>query len=120
LECVIIWYIFTIQTKTTKAMTKVWFRCDRKNDKMFVLNSMKEMDYVPMVGDIISTNNDDFQRATFRIKPWIKEKGISKNFVYLEFEVVSRTYSTGLNEWSLICKPTADSLLFLLKNISTR
>lgn len=101
-------------------MTKVWFRCDRKNEKMFVLNSLKEMDYVPMIGDIIETNNNDFQKATFRVKPWKKEKGIIKDNVYLNFKVVSRKYSTSFDEWELICEPTADSLLYLLRNINAR
>lgn len=99
---------------------KVWFRCDRKNDKMFVLNSCKEMDYVPMVGDVIETNHKDFQKATFRVKPWRKEKGKIKDSVYLNFKVVIRKYSTNFNEWELICEPTTESLLFLLQNINTR
>lgn len=98
-------------------MTKVWFRCDRKNENMFVLNSSKEMDYVPMVGDIIETNNKDFQKATFRVKPW--RKGISKDSVYLNFKVVSRKYDTSSNEWELICEPTIDSVLLLLREIKT-
>jgi hypothetical protein len=101
-------------------MTKVCFRCDRKNDKMFILNSSKEMDYVPMVGDIIETNNEDFQKATFRVKPWRKEKGIIKDSIYLNFKVVSRKYATIFNEWELICEPTADALLFLLRNLNAR
>lgn len=101
-------------------MITVWFRCDRKNEKMFVLNSKKEMDYVPMIGDIIETNNNDFQKATFRVKPWRKEKGIIKDSVYLYFRVISRKYSTNFNEWELICEPTTDSLLFLLRSIDTR
>jgi len=101
-------------------MTKVWFRCDRKNDKMFVLNSSKEMDYVPMVGDIIETNNKDFQKATFRVKPWRKEKGIIKDSVYLNFKVVSRKYATNFNKWELICEPTTEALLFLLRNLNAR
>ena len=100
-------------------MTKVWFRCDRKNENMFVLNSSKEMDYVPMVGDIIETNNKDFQKATFRVKPWGKEKGIIKDSVYLNFKVVIRKYNTSSNEWVLICEPTIDSVLLLLGKIKT-
>jgi|SRR5690606_23504907 len=102
-------------------MAKVWFRCDRKNEKMFVLNSSKEMDYVPMIGDIIETNNNDFQKATFRVKPWRKEeKGLLKDKVLLDFKVVSRKYSTRDDVWELICEPTVDSLLYLLKNINAR
>ena len=99
---------------------KVWFRCDRKNNKMFVLNSCKEMDYVPMVGDIIETNNKDFQKATFRVKPFRKEKGRIKDSVFLNFKVVSRKYSTNVDEWEMISEPTIDSLLFLLENINAR
>ena len=101
-------------------MAKVWFRCDRKNDKMFVLNSSKETDCVPMVGDIIETNNKDFQKATFRVKPWRKEKGIIKDSVYLNSKVVSRKYSTNFKESELICEPTTDALLFLLRNLNAR
>lgn len=99
-------------------MTNVWFRCDRKNEKMFVLNSSKKMDYVPMIGDVIRTNNDDFAKATFRVKPWRKEKGVIKDSVHLYFKVISREYSTRSNEWELICEPTVDSLLYLLRNIN--
>ena len=101
-------------------MVKVWFRCDRKNEKMFVLNSLKEMDYVPMVGDIIETNNKDFQKATFRVKPWRNFEKSIKDSIYLSFKVVSRTYSTGFNEWELICEPTTKALLFLLEKIKAR
>jgi hypothetical protein len=100
-------------------MTRVWFRCNRKNDGMFVLNSLKEMDYVPMVGDIIETDNKDFSKATFRVKPWSKEKGrLIKDDIYLNFKVVIRKYNTYRNEWELICEPTTDTILYLLKNIS--
>lgn len=87
---------------------------------MFVLNSIKEMDYIPMVGDIIKTNNKDFYKSTFRVKPYIKNKGIIKDCIVLDFKVVSRSYSTQFNEWVLICEPTTDSLLFLLRNIKVK
>jgi hypothetical protein len=103
-----------------KVMTKVWFRCNGKNETLFRLNSCREIDYVPMVGDIIQTSNKDFQKATYRVKPFNKEKGIAKDAVCLDFKVVKRTYCTSIKEWELICEPTSDSLLFLLKKLDTR
>jgi hypothetical protein len=102
-------------------MSRVWFRCDRKNEKMFVLNQCKEMNYVPLIGDEIETTTKDFMKATFRIKPWVKDKNnkIINNSTYLNFKVISRKYRTSNDEWELICEPTANSLLYLLSNIKT-
>ncbi len=101
---------------------KVWFRCDRKNHKMFVLNSSKEIDSVPLIGDVIETNNKDFSTSTFRVKPYFRDKEykILKNTTHLNFKVISRKYSLYGNEWELICEPTAESLLFLLKRLKAR
>jgi hypothetical protein len=100
-------------------MSKVWFRCDRKNEKMFVLNQCKELNYVPLIGDEIETCVEDFMKATFRIKPWFKDKQYKtiRNSTHLNFKVVSRKYSTHSDTWELICEPTVDSLLYLLSNI---
>ena len=103
-------------------MTKVWFRCDRKNERMFILNTQKEIDYVPVVGDLIKVGNDDFRKASFRVKPYCKDKEPKrlKELVCLDFVVKSRTYLVSHNEWTLICEPTSESLLYLLQNISTK
>ena len=103
-------------------MATVLFRCDRKNEKIFVLNSSKELDYIPIIGDEIETCNNDFTKATFRIKPWLKEKDhISlRNMNYLNFKVISRKYSLQFDEWVLICEPTTDCLLYLLSNIRVK
>jgi len=89
---------------------------------MFVLNSLKEMDYVPIVGDLINTSNKDFQKSTFRVKPWYNDKQhkILKNSTLLRFKVVSRKFDLRFNEWELICEPTPESLLFLLQNLKVR
>ena len=102
-------------------MTKVWFRCDGKNEKMFVLNQCKELSYVPVIGDTIETSVEDFMKATFRIKPWFKDKNYKplKNCTHLDFIVVKRKYSIRFNQWELICEPTTQSLLYLLSNIKT-
>ena len=102
-------------------MSKVWFRCDLKNEKMFVLNQCKEMNYIPLIGDEIETTNEDFIKATFRIKPWIKDKKyILNNSTWLNFKVISRKYIISNDEWELICEPTPKSLLFLLSSIKAR
>jgi hypothetical protein len=102
-------------------MAKVWFRCDGKNSTMFVLNFPKEMDYVPMVGDVINTCNRNFTKATFRIKPFYNDNKnkIVKNYIMLDFKVVERRYDLDSGEWELICQPTSQSLLFNLKNVKT-
>jgi hypothetical protein len=87
---------------------------------MFLLNSLKEIDYVPMIGDEIETCNEDFMKSTFRIKPWFKDKQRKfSNSTYLNFKVISRKYSIRFDTWELTCEPTADSLLYLLSNIKT-
>ena len=96
-------------------MSNVRFICDRKNKNMFILNSLKKMDYVPMIGDEIETSKEDFMKSTFRIKPWFKDE--QDNSTHLNFKVVSRKYSIQFDTWELTCEPTADSLLFLLSNI---
>jgi hypothetical protein len=102
-------------------MATVWFRCDRKNEKMFVLNQRKELNYIPVVGDEIKTCEEDFMKTTFRIKPWskdAKQKSL-KNNTFLDFKVISRQYDLRFNEWKLICEPTAQTLLFLLQRVKT-
>ncbi len=102
-------------------MVSVCFDCDRKNINMFVLHFWKEMDYVPLVGDIIETNKNDFVKTTFRIKPWNKDKKYSniKNCTNLNFRVVSRKYVTYDNQWLITCEPTVESLLYLLSKVKT-
>lgn len=102
-------------------MQKVWFRCDRKNDNMFVLNSCLEMDYIPIVGDTIEPSNKDFMNGTFRVKPWYYDKHNKriKDCIALRFKVVSRKFDLTRNEWELICEPTSESLLYLLRKIKT-
>lgn len=103
-------------------MAKVWFRCNGKNSTMFVLNSLKkDMDYVPLVGDIILTGNSDFQKTSFRIKPWYKDNDNKrlKDSTSLDFKVISRSYSLRFDEWELICEPQSESLVSLLKYIKT-
>lgn len=100
-------------------MVKVWFRCDGRHTKIFQLNSCKEMNYVPVVGDKIATTKKDFMKASFRIKPWSKDdsrKNI-KNETSLDFIVKSRTYCTSRNQWELLCEPESSSLVFLLGRI---
>ena len=94
-------------------MVRVLFKCNEENRTMFRLYSFKDMDYVPMKGDIIKTDIEDFFKATFRVKPF---KGIDD--VCLDFEVVIRQYCLTTNRWELTCKPTSESLAFLLKNIN--
>jgi hypothetical protein len=100
-------------------MSKVSFRCDRRNEKMFILNQCKELNYVPLIGDEIETNEEDFMKTTFRIKPWMKDKQykILKNSTCLNFKVISRKYSLRFDTWELICEPTANSVLYLLSKI---
>ncbi|WP_313374322.1 hypothetical protein [Chishuiella sp.] len=100
-------------------MTKVWFRCDGKNKKMFCLSSVKEMSYVPSVGDFIKTSDEDFDIASFRIKP-LKNNSPFGDSTCLDFKVVSRTYYLTLAKWELICEPTPESLAFLLQNIEVK
>jgi len=89
---------------------------------MFVLNTNRDLDYVPLVGDIIKTTNKDFQKATFRVKPFSGDKNyrIIRNNVVIDFHIISRKFDLKLNEWELICEPTPDSLLFLLKEIKVK
>ena len=55
-------------------MAKVWFRCNREYQKMFILNQCKELNYVPLIGDEIQTTEEDFMKTSFRIKPYCKDK----------------------------------------------
>ena len=100
-------------------MAKVWFRCNREYQKMFVLNQCKELNYIPLIGDEIVTTETDFMKTTFRIKPYWKDKESEtvKNFTNLNFKVISRKYTLSRDEWELICEPTSDSLLYLLSKI---
>ena len=98
-------------------MAKVQFRCDGKNENMFILFSVKDINYIPLVGDIIKTSNKEFIKASFRIKPWRLEKTPIADNVVLDFKVVSREYSLYSDEWVLTCEPISESLIFLLKNI---
>ncbi len=95
----------------------VWFR-NFDNRKLFVLNSKKIINIVPLIGDIIYPSNEDFTKGTFRVKPWKKSNTkILDNTIYLKFKVISRSYNLQLNEWELICEPTPKSLLFLLSEV---
>lgn len=99
-------------------MAKVWFRCNNKNKTMFILQADYTMDYIPMVGDIIIPRADDFRIASFRVKPFRDDDDL-KNIPRIHFKVISREYDMRLDEWELLCEPTAESLLFLLKHIKT-
>ncbi len=104
-------------------MQVVWFRCTQKNTSMFHLNAQRELNYVPIVGDIIKTSNEDFHVSSFRVKPWFSYKEGSSRFrnsVGLDFVVVSRNYDLRSNEWELICEPTSESLLRCLKNVKVK
>lgn len=103
-------------------MSKVWFRCDHKNATMFILNSCKELDYIPLIGDIIKPWKSDFTKASFRVKPYFKEKNYKeiKDCVHLDFKVVSRSYDLLLNEWELICEPLSKTLIYLLKQLKVK
>ena len=103
-------------------MQNVRFTCDGKNRRMFLLQSLREMDYVPVVGDFIDVGNEDFQFATFRVKPWYNDKELKslKNYVQLNFKVVKRTFDLRSDTWEVICEPTTKSLLFLLQNLKVR
>lgn len=95
----------------------VWFR-NLDNRKLFILNSKKTINTVPLIGDIIDTSNDDFTKGTFRVKPWKKSNHKTlNNTICLKFKVISRSYCLQLNEWELICEPTSESLLFLLSEV---
>lgn len=96
-------------------MAMVRFLCDGKNSTMFILNSRKEIDCVPMVGDIIKTTNEDFTTSSFRIKPFK-----NKESVWLNFKVILREYSPLFDEWRLICEPLPESLCYLLKNLKVK
>jgi hypothetical protein len=100
-------------------MAKVWFRCNREYQKMFIFNQCKELNYVPLIGDEIETTETDFMKTTFRIKPYCKDKESEavKNFTNLNFKVISRKYTLSRDEWELICEPTSNSLLYLLSKI---
>jgi hypothetical protein len=91
-------------------MNKVWFR-NHDNQLLFVLNTCKEIPTVPMIGDNIKVSDKDFSKATFRVKPH------GNIGIYLDFTVVSRTYSIPSKEWELICEPTPKSLLYLLQKV---
>ena len=92
-------------------MNKVWFR-NHENQMLFVLNSCRQIETVPIVGDIIKTCKDDFQKATYRMNP-------DKAGIWLDFIVISRSYSTCFNEWELICEPTPKTLMYLLEKVKT-
>lgn len=98
---------------------KVWFRCDGKNADLFLLNTQKDIEVLPMVGDFIKTQSKDFTKASFRTKPYHDEPSF-RNSVVMDFKVVSREYSLPLNEWILICEPTPKSLLYLLKSVKVK
>jgi hypothetical protein len=100
-------------------MAKVWFRCNREYQKMFILNQCKELNYVPLIGDEIQTTEEDFMKTSFKIKPYCKDKENKtiRNFTHLNFKVISRKYTLSLDEWELKCEPTNDSLLYLLSKI---
>lgn len=82
---------------------------------MFVLNTFRELDYVPMIGDVIQTRTSDFQKASYRIKSWRNE-----NYTRLDFVVKERTFNLALSEWNLICEPSSKSLVYLLRTLNTK
>jgi hypothetical protein len=100
----------------------VWFRCDHKNTTMFHLNTRVEITTVPLIGDVIHTTAEDFAVASYRVRPFYSAKGKekSKNYVSLDFKVISREYTIYTDEWELLCEPTAESLVYLLKTIKTK
>lgn len=103
-------------------MGKVWFRCDHKNSNMFVLNTSKKLDYIPLIGDIIKPWKNDFTKASFRVKPYFYDKNypLIKDCIHLDFKVISRSYDLFHDEWELICEPTSETLIYLLKAVKTR
>jgi hypothetical protein len=98
----------------------VWFRCDHKNTSMFCFNTKVQVTTVPLIGDIINTTAKDFRIATYRIRPFHDGKEGSKDYVSLSFKVITREYTIYNDEWELLCEPTAESLLYLLKTIKTK
>ncbi len=89
---------------------------------MFHLNTRVEITTVPLIGDVIHTTAEDFAVASYRVRPFYSAKGKekSKNYVSLDFKVISREYTIYTDEWELLCEPTAESLVYLLKTIKTK
>jgi len=96
-------------------MNEVWFRCDRKNLRLFQLNSFKKLNHVPNVGDTIVFYKDDFMKISFRMKFFLNQ---SESFVCLRFKVISREYNH--NSWELICEPVLEDVLNRLINVKTK
>jgi hypothetical protein len=110
-----------LKFKKEKEMAKVTFRSEYKYDYLCIFKTTKEIDYVPIIGDIIHTTNKDFTKATFRIKPWIKDKDSKiKDLVHIDFKVITRNYHIDGNKWVLYCEPLPESLAFLLKSVDTK
>jgi hypothetical protein len=100
---------------------KVWFRCNGKNTKLFRLNYQADLDYIPLVGDTIHVSKDHFSHASYRMKEHRLGKDIRlRESVYMDFKVVSRSFSLVFNEWELICEPTPQDLMNLLGKIKTK
>jgi hypothetical protein len=90
---------------------RVWFR-NHDNEMLFKLNSLREIDVIPTVGDIVEFCEDDFSKASFRMKP--------DGFIWATFIVVSRKYNVPSNEWELKCNPTPEYLMYLLRGVKSR
>jgi len=69
---------------------------------LFVLNSAKQLETVPIVGDEIRFFERDFQSASFRMRPH-KTKKYPKGILLGEFKVVKRilVLSGDNPEWEL-------------------
>ena len=106
--------------KANQMKNIVWLRCDGRNPKLFILRSKKEMITVPIVGDFIQAFNKDFATASFRMKGDFSSKHCcqrQRDFVSVKFKVVERDYCSMTDEWTLICEPTSDSLIYLIQKI---
>ena len=96
----------------------VWFRCNRKHDKIFVLNARKQVTFLPNVGDILTFSNEDFHKATFRVKAYSKTKYKNiRHLVTLKFVVTHRNYEVKDDIWELICEPTMESIEYCLTSL---
>ena len=101
-------------------MAKVCLRDNGKHPNLFRLNTTMQMDNVPMVGDEIYVFERDFMNASFRVKPYSEPK-IMRNKICLQFKVIKRKIILYKEpEWELICEPTAESLIFCLKNLKVK
>jgi hypothetical protein len=95
-------------------MNNVRFECDKKNRTMFELSYNNKMSTVPIVGDEIEFNVEHMVMATFRVRYG------KSNWLPLVFVVVKRTYCLNSESWTLLCRPTSESLTDLLKNLKVK